>query len=232
MYLDYGKKTILRDFFLRKARTNKAGLAPILVRITTNGVSKEVYIQCFAPANKWNQSKVWTRRWPPIVPSIRSPGLPGIRDADRRGGKDSGAYEYDTAYAKFPENLIGREMQRIGSIFADPAWSHTTKGGAHGIRNNPYTPRFFIYTDTDLKRVLDRSVILCQHFPDSRFRVKNNPFAYHRKRYLLRIAQRLQGSGRDMQQIANFAARQVVFCAVFTEFIMRNRLLCKCKVFY
>lgn len=44
-------------FFLRKARTNKAGLTPILARITTNGVFKEVYIQCSVPASKWNQAK-------------------------------------------------------------------------------------------------------------------------------------------------------------------------------
>ncbi len=44
-------------YFLRKARTNKAGLTPILARITTNGISKEIYIQCSVPADKWNQSK-------------------------------------------------------------------------------------------------------------------------------------------------------------------------------
>lgn len=44
-------------FFLRKARTNKAGLTPILARITTNGVSKEVYIQCSVPESKWSQAK-------------------------------------------------------------------------------------------------------------------------------------------------------------------------------
>lgn len=44
-------------YFLRKARTNKAGLTPILASITTNGVSKEIYIQCSVPADKWNQSK-------------------------------------------------------------------------------------------------------------------------------------------------------------------------------
>lgn len=44
-------------FFLRKARTNKAGLTPILARITTNGVSKEVYIQCSVSESKWSQAK-------------------------------------------------------------------------------------------------------------------------------------------------------------------------------
>lgn len=51
------RKRFCVTFFLRKARTNKTGLAPILARITTNGISKEVYIQCSAPADKWNQSK-------------------------------------------------------------------------------------------------------------------------------------------------------------------------------
>ena len=40
------RKTFCISFFLRKARTNKAGLTPILARITTNGISKEIYIQC------------------------------------------------------------------------------------------------------------------------------------------------------------------------------------------
>ena len=53
------RKRFCVTFFLRRARTNKAGLAPILARITTNGVSKEVYIQCSVPADRWNQSKEW-----------------------------------------------------------------------------------------------------------------------------------------------------------------------------
>ena len=40
------RKTFCVSFFLRKARTNKVGLTPILARITTNGISKEIYIQC------------------------------------------------------------------------------------------------------------------------------------------------------------------------------------------
>lgn len=51
------RKRFCVTFFLRRARTNKAGLAPILARITTNGVSKEVYIQCSVPVDRWNQSK-------------------------------------------------------------------------------------------------------------------------------------------------------------------------------
>ncbi|WP_303026278.1 hypothetical protein [uncultured Parabacteroides sp.] len=34
-----------------------AGLTPILAHITTNGISKEIYIQCSVPADKWNQAK-------------------------------------------------------------------------------------------------------------------------------------------------------------------------------
>ena len=51
------RKRFSVTYFLRKARTNKAGLTPILARITTNGVSKEIYIQCSVPVDKWNQSK-------------------------------------------------------------------------------------------------------------------------------------------------------------------------------
>ena len=53
------RKRFCVTFFLRRARTTKAGLAPILARITTNGVSKEVYIQRSVPADRWNQSKEW-----------------------------------------------------------------------------------------------------------------------------------------------------------------------------
>lgn len=53
------RKRFCVTFFLRRARISKAGLAPILARITTNGVSKEVYIQCSVPADRWNQSKEW-----------------------------------------------------------------------------------------------------------------------------------------------------------------------------
>ena len=51
------RKRFSVTFFLRKARTNKSGLTPILARITTNGVSSEVYIQCSVPLDRWNQSK-------------------------------------------------------------------------------------------------------------------------------------------------------------------------------
>lgn len=51
------RKRFCVTYFLRRARTNKAGLTPILARITTNGISKEIYIQCSVPADKWNQPK-------------------------------------------------------------------------------------------------------------------------------------------------------------------------------
>ena len=51
------RKRFSVTYFLRKARTNKAGLTPILARITTNGISKEIYIQCLVPADKWSQFK-------------------------------------------------------------------------------------------------------------------------------------------------------------------------------
>lgn len=51
------RKTFAVSFFLRRARTSKKGLTPILERITTNGISKEVYIQCSVQPEKWNQAK-------------------------------------------------------------------------------------------------------------------------------------------------------------------------------
>lgn len=53
------RKRFCVTFFLRRARISKAGLAPILARITMNGVSKEVYFQCSVPADRWNQTKEW-----------------------------------------------------------------------------------------------------------------------------------------------------------------------------
>lgn len=51
------RKTFCVTFFLRRARTSKKGLAPILARITTNGISKEIYIQCSVDPQKWDQAK-------------------------------------------------------------------------------------------------------------------------------------------------------------------------------
>ena len=52
--------------------------------------------------------------------------------------------------------------------------------------------------------------MLHEQLPDRRFGIEDVTLAYCDKRYLPRIAERLQGSGRDVQQIANLAARQVV----------------------
>lgn len=51
------RKTFSVSFFVRRARISKKGLAPILARITTDGISKEVYIQCSVDPNKWDQAK-------------------------------------------------------------------------------------------------------------------------------------------------------------------------------
>ena len=50
------RKTFCISFFLRRVRTVK-GMAPILARITVNGISKEVYTQCRTPVYKWDTAK-------------------------------------------------------------------------------------------------------------------------------------------------------------------------------
>ena len=50
------RKTFCISFFLRRVRTVK-GMAPILARITVNGISKEVYTQCRTPGDKWDTAK-------------------------------------------------------------------------------------------------------------------------------------------------------------------------------
>lgn len=50
------RKTFCISFFLRRVRTVK-GMAPILTRITVNGISKEVYTQCRTPVDKWDTAK-------------------------------------------------------------------------------------------------------------------------------------------------------------------------------
>ena len=42
-------------FFCKKTKLNKKGKAPIYVRITTSGVSTEIYTQCQIEPEKWNQ---------------------------------------------------------------------------------------------------------------------------------------------------------------------------------
>ncbi|MBS4765796.1 tyrosine-type recombinase/integrase [Alistipes sp. kh20] len=130
-------------FFLRRARTNKTGLAPILARITTNGVSKEVYIQCSVPADRWNQSKEWATGRGKLCQQVNAylKELAGICNIDKtltthcaRHAFACLAVEYGMPidvlakilehsntnmtrhYAKFSEQLIGREMQKIGEI--------------------------------------------------------------------------------------------------------------------
>ena len=51
------RRTFKVTYFLRKARTGKNGLAPILARITTNRVVQDVYIQCRADPDRWDQTK-------------------------------------------------------------------------------------------------------------------------------------------------------------------------------
>ncbi len=48
------RKTFRILFLLRKCRTGKNGLAPILARITTNGLQSEIYIQCHVSPAKWS----------------------------------------------------------------------------------------------------------------------------------------------------------------------------------
>ena len=42
-------------FFCKKTKLNKKGKAPIYARITTSGVSTEIYTQCQIEPEKWNQ---------------------------------------------------------------------------------------------------------------------------------------------------------------------------------
>ena len=52
-----GKQTFRITFFVKKSRTGKNGLAPILARITINGAAREININCFAYPAKWDQAK-------------------------------------------------------------------------------------------------------------------------------------------------------------------------------
>lgn len=51
------RRTFKVTYFLRKARTGKNGLAPILARITTNRLVQDMYIQCRADPDRWDQGK-------------------------------------------------------------------------------------------------------------------------------------------------------------------------------
>lgn len=50
------RKTFYVSFFLRRNRTMK-GMAPILARISVNGISKDVYTQCRTPVEKWDLAR-------------------------------------------------------------------------------------------------------------------------------------------------------------------------------
>lgn len=42
-------------FFCKKARISKKGKAPIYARITTSGLSTEIYTRCQIEPERWNQ---------------------------------------------------------------------------------------------------------------------------------------------------------------------------------
>lgn len=44
-------------FYLRRTRVTKAGLAPILSRITVNGVAAEIPVKCHIRPERWDQAK-------------------------------------------------------------------------------------------------------------------------------------------------------------------------------
>ena len=49
------RKTFSVVFFCKKTKVTRKGKAPIYARITTQGVSTEVYTQCQIEPQKWNQ---------------------------------------------------------------------------------------------------------------------------------------------------------------------------------
>lgn len=51
------RQTFSVMFYLRRARTSKKGYAPIQARITTNGISKDINIQCSVPPEIWDSEK-------------------------------------------------------------------------------------------------------------------------------------------------------------------------------
>ena len=44
-------------FYLRRNRVTKAGLAPILSRVTVNGIAAEIPVKCHIYPERWNQQK-------------------------------------------------------------------------------------------------------------------------------------------------------------------------------
>ena len=51
------RKTFFVSFFLRRDRVMKNGTAPIMARISVNGIAREVYTQCRTPVDKWDTAK-------------------------------------------------------------------------------------------------------------------------------------------------------------------------------
>lgn len=50
------RKTFYVSFFLQRDRVRK-GQAPIMVRISVNGIFKEIQAQCRTPIEKWDQAR-------------------------------------------------------------------------------------------------------------------------------------------------------------------------------
>lgn len=51
------RKTFFVSFFLRRDRVMKDRTAPIMARISVNGIAKEIYTQCRTAVDKWDPAK-------------------------------------------------------------------------------------------------------------------------------------------------------------------------------
>lgn len=105
------RKTFNVTFFLRRARTSKKGLAPILARITTNGISKEIYIQCSVDPQKWDQAKEraigrdsYSQQVNTYLDEYRTRILQIRQDLEKK--------HVTRQYAKFSSKGIKREMEK------------------------------------------------------------------------------------------------------------------------
>lgn len=51
------RRSFAITFYLRKNRVTKSGLAPILSRITINGIAAEIPVKCHIRPGQWSQQK-------------------------------------------------------------------------------------------------------------------------------------------------------------------------------
>ena len=123
------RKTFFVSFFLRRDRVMKNGTAPIMARISVNGIAREVYTQCRTPVDKWDTAK------------------------GRATGRDKLAYEVNAYIDDFRAKVVEiyRTLQAEG--FEGNAFEIKERLQSHGKQAKMFLEELTLYCEKRQKEV-------------------------------------------------------------------------------